>query len=88
MGVTPKAAAPAKRLKPFFWNKLAGPSLTSTIWSAPCSGIVFRVDGLEDNFLLDPAPVGPSQRRQSFARKQVLTVLDNARATKIGVFSS
>jgi hypothetical protein len=87
MGGKPKAAAPAKRLKPFFWNRLDGPSLTSTIWSVPYSGVVFRADGLEDNFLLDPTPVAPSQRRQSFARKLVLTVLDNARATKIGLFS-
>lgn len=74
---------PAKRLKPFFWNKLSNPA--ATVWNDVPSDVHFDMKDLESIFVIDNSPPTPSQILLSPGRKQnVTTLLDITRANNIG----
>lgn len=81
----PKIVRPAKRLKPFFWNKLGASNVASTVWGEASSPTPFSLDDLEDTFSLEnpPTPVTASAIT-SPKRQAVITLLDITRANNIG----
>ncbi|KAJ6583786.1 hypothetical protein B0H10DRAFT_2168123 [Mycena sp. CBHHK59/15] len=89
MGGRPKPSRQAKRLKPFFWNKLNNPAVSATVWNEPPAGITFSMDDLEATFTIDNTPTTPSQLRLSPSKKQaVTTLLDITRANNIAIMLS
>ncbi|GLB34079.1 putative diaphanous FH3 domain contatinign protein [Lyophyllum shimeji] len=83
-----KVTRPAKRLKPFFWNKLAGPSVAATVWNDVPSSISFNMDDLEAIFVIDNAPSTPSQILSPTRKQNVTTLLDITRANNIAIMLS
>ncbi|KZT71430.1 FH2-domain-containing protein [Daedalea quercina L-15889] len=84
-----KTAKPAKRLKPFFWNKLSAPALGSTVWTQIQTDAPFDLTDLEATFAIDNSSASPSQLSVSSPRKQsVTTLLDITRANNIAIMLS
>ncbi|KAI0776213.1 FH2-domain-containing protein [Trametes elegans] len=73
-----KVNRPAKRLKPFFWNKLTAPTLPSTVWGEiPATpDASFDLEDLESTFAIENSPSSSSQLSVSSpTRKQNVTTL-------------
>ncbi|TFY52581.1 hypothetical protein EVJ58_g9930, partial [Rhodofomes roseus] len=84
-----KVAKPAKRLKPFFWNKLSAPALGSTVWTQIQPDAAFDLTDLEATFAIDNTPTSPSQMSVTSPRKQsVTTLLDITRANNVAIMLS
>ncbi|KAJ7490264.1 hypothetical protein B0H11DRAFT_2009814 [Mycena galericulata] len=86
MGGKSKVSRPTKRLLPLFWDKLADPSVASTVWSETPSSIAFVMDDLEANFTIDTTPVTPSKLPSN--RPKNTPLLEHSRATNIGIMLS
>lgn len=83
--MTPKITRPAKRLKPFFWNKLNAPTLPSTVWGEIPTDVPFNLDDLESTFAIETTSSTSSQVSVTSPKKQnVTTMLDITRANNIG----
>uniref|UniRef100_A0A0W0GB16 Putative FH2-domain-containing protein n=1 Tax=Moniliophthora roreri TaxID=221103 RepID=A0A0W0GB16_MONRR len=87
---TPRFTKPGKRLKPFFWNKVANPAIASTVWNEDTSEIQFDLNDLEATFAIDNSPSSISQTSlSSLSKKQNLTtLLDITRANNIAIMLS
>jgi hypothetical protein len=84
MGGKAKMIRPAKRLKPFFWNKVTNTHLVSTVWNDVLSDFRFDMDDLEANFAIDTNSSTPSQIRSPTRKQSVTTMLDITRANNVG----
>jgi diaphanous 1 len=83
---TPRVTKPAKRLKPFFWNKLGAASLDATIWTDVSSDISLDFGDLEATFTIENVPT-PTSSQMTVASKKtqgVTTLLDITRSQNIG----
>ncbi|KAJ8487756.1 hypothetical protein ONZ45_g14224 [Pleurotus djamor] len=78
-----RSARPAKKLKPFFWNKLANPAVSSSFWIEKPVDISFKMDDLEDTFTLENAPSTPSKVTSPSSKKNITTLLDITRANNV-----
>jgi hypothetical protein len=78
-----RVTRPAKRLKPFFWNKVSNPSLESTVWGAIPLDSGFDLSDLEATFIVDNNPASPS-KITSPSKQSPTTLLDITRANNIG----
>ncbi|KAH7922962.1 FH2-domain-containing protein [Leucogyrophana mollusca] len=83
-----KVARPAKRLKPFFWNKLNNTDVTSTVWSESSVDAEFVMEDLEATFTIDNTPSTPSQITSPTRKQNVTTLLDITRANNIAIMLS
>ncbi|KAF8827104.1 hypothetical protein HHX47_DHR5001082 [Lentinula edodes] len=88
-----KPSKPVKRLKPFFWTKLASSALESSIWQETTSESQFDLTDLEATFAIDNTPGAgtgtASQIPLSPSKKQaVTTLLDITRANNIAIMLS
>ncbi|CAK5262775.1 unnamed protein product [Mycena citricolor] len=81
-----RVSKPAKRLKPFFWNKVNAAG--GSVWNDIGAGFEFKMDDLEATFTLDNTPTTPSQLRASPKRQAVTTLLDITRANNIAIMLS
>jgi diaphanous 1 len=79
-----RKAVPAKKLRPFFWNKLQSTAIASSVWDDIPSNTTFSLDDLESTFSLDNALDPPSHRANSVRKASVTTLLDITRANNIG----
>lgn len=79
----PKSNPVGPRLKPFFWSKLDGNNIDSTVWAGSLPGFQLNIDDLVDNFGVNAAPT-PSQLTSPSRKKNATTVLDISRANNIG----
>ncbi|KAJ3859957.1 hypothetical protein EV359DRAFT_75418 [Lentinula novae-zelandiae] len=88
-----KPSKPVKRLKPFFWTKLASSAVESSIWQDITFESQFDLTDLEATFALDNTPgagtgtashipLSPSKRQA------VTTLLDITRANNIAIMLS
>ncbi|TFK28908.1 FH2-domain-containing protein [Coprinopsis marcescibilis] len=82
-----KATRPAKRLKPFFWNKLSTPTYDTTVWRDLSNDAQFDLSDLESTFVVDNTPATPSQIL-SPKKQNVTTVLDITRANNVAIMLS
>jgi hypothetical protein len=86
MGNKAKVSRPVKRLKPFFWNKLANLAVTPTVWNEAVPNITFDMDEVEKTFTIDNSSLAQSQILKSPSKKQnVTTLLDITRANNVGM---
>ncbi|KZV82357.1 FH2-domain-containing protein [Exidia glandulosa HHB12029] len=87
-----KPAKPTKKLKPFFWNKLAAPALGATVWSEVGSvGFTLDLRDLDETFSIDNTPQSPSTSTTAQKQKQrqaVTTLLDITRANHVAIMLS
>lgn len=83
----PKPNLNGPRLKPFFWNKLDGNVISSTVWAEPRPGFQLNTDDLVATFGVDITPT-PSQLMNPSRKKNVTTVLDISRANNIAIMLS
>ncbi|KAI0307002.1 hypothetical protein B0F90DRAFT_1807716 [Multifurca ochricompacta] len=81
-------AEPAKRLRPFFWNKLQSTALASSVWNDVPSDTPFLLGDLESTFALDSARDHPLQRASTAKKAFVTTLLDITRANNIAIMLS
>lgn len=82
-----QVSKPAKRLKPFFWNKFSAQAASPTIWDTVSSDVSVDLADLEATFSLDNIPTSASQLSLSSPKKQdVTTLLDNTRAQNVGMY--
>jgi hypothetical protein len=84
MGGKAKIIRPAKRLKPFFWNKVTNTVVTTTVWNDVSSDFHFNMDDLEATFTIDNNPSTPSQIRSPTRKQNITTLLDITRANNVG----
>jgi diaphanous 1 len=84
MGSKVKIVRSAKRLKPFFWNKVANTALTTSVWNDVSSDFSVDMDDLEATFTIDNNASAPSQIRSSTRKQSVTTLLDITRANNVG----
>ncbi|KAG6910997.1 hypothetical protein DXG01_006051 [Tephrocybe rancida] len=83
-----KVARPVKRLKPFFWNKLTGPGVATTVWNEAPSHLQFDMADLEATFIIDNFPATPSQTLSPTKKQNVTTLLDISRANNVAIMLS
>ncbi|KAJ3876959.1 formin homology 2 domain-containing protein [Lentinula edodes] len=88
-----KPSKPVKRLKPFFWTKLASSAVESSIWQETTSESQFDLTDLEATFAIDNTPGAgtgtASQIPLSPSKRQaVTTLLDITRANNIAIMLS
>ncbi|KAJ4496810.1 formin homology 2 domain-containing protein [Lentinula lateritia] len=88
-----KPSKPVKRLKPFFWTKLASSAVESSIWQETTSESQFDLTDLEATFAIDNIPGAgtgtASQIPLSPSKRQaVTTLLDITRANNIAIMLS
>ncbi|EIW76318.1 hypothetical protein CONPUDRAFT_139713 [Coniophora puteana RWD-64-598 SS2] len=87
----PKPMRPAKRLKPFFWNKLTPKDLGShTVWNDAGMGVVdglgeFAIDDLETTFSLENTQSDKPAKTEQANKGGITTLLDITRANNIGI---
>jgi len=83
-----KISRPAKRLKPFFWNKLSNNILESTVWSGLPFSVDFDLSDLEATFVIDnTTPTMPNSKisvGSQVKKGNVTTLLDITRANNVG----
>lgn len=81
----PKLSQPAKRLKPFFWNKVGNNNVAATVWNDVPESLAFDLGDLEATFTINNDQVSSSHVLSSPTMKQnVTTLLDITRANNIG----
>jgi hypothetical protein len=89
-----KLTRPAKKLKPFFWNKLqiANTSLGPTVWSSlalSAPEVDLDLSDLEATFVIDNTPPMPSKTASpGFKKANVTTLLDITRANNVAIMLS
>lgn len=83
------AKPPGKKLKPFFWNKLAPVQLQSTVWTE-IDATLATIDTkeLEDIFSVDNQPPSRQSKRESNKQQAPTTLLDITRANNIAIMLS
>jgi diaphanous 1 len=87
-----KVARPAKRMKPFFWDKLAAPALSASVWNSTENDLpsvdlsdldaMFRIDNSPSSAASSLAKATPGKTRN------VTTLLDITRANNIAIMLS
>ncbi|KAG6861568.1 hypothetical protein C0995_014864 [Termitomyces sp. Mi166 len=80
-----KVEHPAKRLRPFFWNKLTGPNVNSTVWGEAPSELQFDMADLEATFIVNNTPATASQILSPSRKQNVTTLLNISRANNIEI---
>lgn len=83
-----KPARPTKRLKPFFWDKITGLNVSSTVWNDVTADIQLDLEDLEATFAIDNAQPTPSQILSPSRKQNVITLLDITRANNVGAWSN
>ncbi|KAL7410280.1 hypothetical protein BDY24DRAFT_186432 [Mrakia frigida] len=77
---------PIKKLKPFFWKKLASDDLGKTIWNdLPEGSPSLDLGDLEDTFMMGAPSSTPSKMSLSAKKHQPLTLLDITRSNNVGI---
>ncbi|KAJ3566776.1 hypothetical protein NP233_g6789 [Leucocoprinus birnbaumii] len=79
---------PAKKLKPFFWNKLNNTNISNTVWNDFSAAIDVDMGDLEATFTVDNMPATPSKISVASAKKDVTTLLDINRANHVAIMLS